>query len=74
MALRELDIGLRLGERFLPQKRVETIPFSQKVQAAISNFVEYPAGPWRQGSGPHNWVFPDWLDYQVQKMVRRNGK
>ncbi len=69
MALRELDVGLRLGERFIPQERVEAVPFSQKVQAAISNFVEYPAAPGRQASSPYNWTFPDWLDYQVQKLV-----
>lgn len=56
------------------EEKIEIVPFSQRVQMAVSNFVEYPAAPWRPASTKHSWYLGHWLDYQVQKLAGKNGK
>lgn len=68
----ELTVGrLGLTKQFLLREKVEIVPFSQRIQAVINSFVEYPAGPGRHASSPNRWYLQEWFDYQVQKMVGR---
>lgn len=69
MALREIEATTDLGEQFFGRLKIETEVMSERVRQAISNFVEYPAGPTRHASSPNNWMITEWFDYQVQKLA-----